>query len=100
MHTTKLKLVTIIANRLMASDVASEICELGARGYTVTEAQGQGSRGLAPLDWEGSNSRIETVVSPETAERIIDHLAEKYFKHHGLIAFLQDVEVVRGERYL
>lgn len=100
MHTTTLKLVTIISDRLLATDVVSEICELGARGYTITEAQGQGERGIKPLDWEGANSRIEAVVSPEVADKIIEHLAEKYFKHHGLIAFVQDVEVVRGERYM
>jgi nitrogen regulatory protein PII len=100
MHTTTLKLVTIISDRLLATDVVSKICELGARGYTISDAQGQGARGLQPLDWEGANSRIEAVVSPEVAERIISHLAEKYFKHHGMIAFVHDVEVVRGDRYM
>lgn len=100
MNTTRLKLVTIIADRLLSDDIANEIRDLGARGYTISDAHGQGSRGLQPLDWEGANVRIESIVSEQAAERIIAHLTEKYFKHHGLIAFLQDVEVLRGDRFV
>ncbi len=100
MHTVKLKLVTIIATRLIAEEIVSAILRLGAKGYTATDARGQGARGLEPLDWEGSNTRLETIVSAEVAERIIAHLADTYFAHHGVIAFQQDVEVVRGEKYL
>ena len=99
MHTTTCKLVTIIVDRLLADEIASEILERGAGGYTVTDAHGRGSRGLDPLDWEGSNVRIETLVPPETADRIIEHLAEKYFSHPGVIAFLHDVEVVRARKF-
>jgi hypothetical protein len=43
--------------------------------------------------------RIETVVGPETARRILDCLAERYFPHHAAIAWTSDVAVVRGEKY-
>jgi nitrogen regulatory protein PII len=99
MHTTTCKLVTIIVDRLLAEAMAREIVEKGARGYTITEARGRGDRGLSPLDWEGANVRMETIVPPEIADRIIEHLAGKYFSHHGVIAFLQDVEVVRGKKF-
>lgn len=100
MHTIKLKLVTIVATRLIADEIVAAILKLGAKGYTATDAHGQGARGLQPLDWEGANTRLETLVSAEVAERIIGHLSENYFAHHGVIAFQQDVEVVRGEKYL
>ncbi len=100
MHTTKLKLVTIIADRLWAESVTKEILELGATGYTVSDAHGQGTRGLRPLDWEGANVRIEVIASSETADKLIGHMAEHYFDRPGFIAFLQEVEVVRGEKYL
>jgi nitrogen regulatory protein P-II 2 len=99
MHTTTCKLVTVIVDRLLAEEIAREILECGARGYTVTDSRGRGDRGINPLDWEGANVRLETLVPPETAGRIIEHLARKYFSHHGVIAFLQDVEVVRGKKF-
>lgn len=99
MKTTRLKLVTIIADQLLAPDIASEILALGASGYTMGKVQGQGARGLQPLDWEGANMRIESVAGAATAAKIMDHLCAKYFSHHGVIAFLQDVEVMRPERF-
>jgi nitrogen regulatory protein P-II 2 len=99
MHTTTCKLVTVIVDRLLAEEIADEILERGARGYTITDSRGRGDRGINPMDWEGANVRLETLVPPETADRIIEHLAQKYFSHHGIIAFLQDVQVVRGKKF-
>ncbi|MGC1480900.1 MAG: hypothetical protein WA771_10375 [Chthoniobacterales bacterium] len=100
MQTTKLKLVTIVADRLWLDALTEELLTLGATGYTLSDAHGQGARGLRPLDWEGSNVRIEIIASPEVAGKIIDHMASQYFDRHGFIAFLQDVEVVRGDKYV
>ncbi len=100
MPTVPRKLVTIIADRLWIDEITAKILELGATGYTVTEAHGQGSRGLRPLDWEGANVRIEVITGPRTAGQIIDHVAETYFDRPGFITFLQDIEVVRGDKYV
>lgn len=98
--TTRLKLVTIVADRLWIDPLTNEILKLGATGYTLSDAHGRGESGRAPLDWEGANVRIEVIASPATASRIIQHMADHYFDRHGFIAFLQDIEVVRGEKYL
>jgi hypothetical protein len=50
-------------------------------------------------EWEGSNIRLETIVSPAVAERILNHLAEVYFANYAVIAFVENVEVVRGDKY-
>lgn len=99
MHTVPLKLVTIIADRLLTDELTAALLERGARGYTLTDAHGRGSRGLSPLDWEGANIRLESLCSAEAADRILEHIARTYFAHHGVIAFQQDVEVVRGEKF-
>jgi len=100
MHTVSLKLVTIVAERLFRDQVQEELRTLGAKGFTVTDAIGKGSRGVRASEWEGRNVRIETVVAPEVADRIVEHVAERYFEHYAVIVWVQDVDVVRGDKYL
>ncbi len=94
-----LKLVTIIAEGFLEEKLVRDIKKLGATGYTITPARGEGSRGVRASEWEGSNIRLETVVSPAVAERILSHLAETYFANYAVIAYVENVEVVRGEKY-
>ena len=43
--------------------------------------------------------RIETIVPPDVADRIVEHVAKSYFADYEVIAYLSDVQVVRGEKY-
>jgi nitrogen regulatory protein P-II 2 len=98
-ETVPLKLVTIVAEALLEDRIVDELLRLGARGYTVTGAHGRGSRGVRASEWEGKNVRIETLVRAEVAERILDHLARRYFALYAVVAYVQTVEVVRGDKY-
>jgi nitrogen regulatory protein P-II 2 len=100
MQTTKLKLVTIIAEAILEDRLRRELKKLGARGYTIGPARGEGTRGLKAIDWEGQNVRIETLVSAETGERIMAHLAQQYFADYALIVYSVDAEVLRSDKYL
>jgi nitrogen regulatory protein P-II 2 len=95
-----LKLVTIIAERVLRSRLVEEVTGLGARGFTLTEVTGEGSRGVRASEWEGANIRLETIVSADVAEHIVTHIAATYFEWHAVIVFVQDVDVVRGDKYL
>jgi nitrogen regulatory protein P-II 2 len=95
-----LKLVTIVAERILRSRLVQEIQELGARGFTITEATGEGSRGVRASEWEGANIKVEMIVAPDVAMRIVDHVAAVYFAYHAVIVYVQDVDVVRGDKYL
>lgn len=99
MKTVQMKRVTIVAEALLAERLEEDILRLGASGYTTTEADGEGSRGVRANEWEGKNRKIETVVTPAVADKILDCLAEDYFPHFAVIAYMHDVEVVRGEKY-
>jgi nitrogen regulatory protein PII len=94
-----LKLVTIIAEAFLEERLIRDIKKLGARGYTITSARGEGSRGVRASEWEGNNIRLETIVSPAVAEKILSHLAEVYFANYAVVAFTENVEVVRGDKY-
>jgi nitrogen regulatory protein P-II 2 len=96
----RLRLVTIVAERVLRSRLLDEIRRLGARGFTVSEVTGEGSRGVRASEWEGSNIRIETIVPPDVAERIVESVASTWFHYHAVIVFVQDVDVVRGDKYI
>jgi len=100
MKTVPLRKVTIVAEALLESRLLGDVRDCGARGFTLTEVRGEGSRGVRASEWEGRNVRIETLVAPDVAERILDHLAEHYFRNFALIAYAQTVDVVRGEKYV
>lgn len=99
MHTVALRKVTIVAEALLEERLMRELRGLGARGFTVSDVRGEGSRGVRAGDWEGRNVRIETIVSPETADAILGHVAEHWFEHYAVIAWTDEVHVVRGDKY-
>ena len=100
MKTTTLKLVTIVAERILEDRVLRKITEIGARGYTLTQATGKGSRGVRASEWEGPDTRIETLVSSEVADGIIGYISDNLFEHYAVIVYVQDAEVVRGDKYI
>jgi nitrogen regulatory protein P-II 2 len=99
MLTYPFKLVTIIAEPVLEPRIRQELRKLGASGFTVVEGRGEGSRALHAAEIPGINVRIETIVPPEVAERIVAHMAKNYFTDYEVIAYLSDVQVVRGEKY-
>lgn len=100
MHTVALKLVTIVAEPVLEEQLVELLHRLGARGHTVTDSRGAGSRGMRASDPPGGGVRIEAVVSAAVADRILGHVAEQYFPNYAVIAFLTTVEVVRGDKYV
>ena len=100
MDLVPLKLVTIVAESLLEKRLVEEVKRLGAKGYTITPARGECSRGIRSVDWEGQNIRLETIVSEEVALRILQRLQEEYFPHYAVIAYVENVWVVRGEKYV
>jgi nitrogen regulatory protein PII len=100
MQTTTLKLVTIVTERILEDRLLRKITELGAKGYTLTQATGKGSRGVRASEWEGPDTRIETLVSEKVADAILEHIAENFFEHYAVIVYVQNAEVVRGQKYI
>jgi nitrogen regulatory protein P-II 2 len=97
-----LKLVTVVGETVIMDDIAKEGLELGATGYTLTEVIGQGSRSTRNVIVTGSSKtmKVEFVVPMDVAEKILKHVSHNYFEHYACIAWLCDVQVVRGEAYV
>ncbi len=100
MKLTELFLVTIITERYFRDDIIEKLKELGAKGYTLTDTTGEGSRGLRASDFEGKNVKIEVVVSKDVGNAIIDFIADVYFENYSVIAYAYPVKVVRGDKYI
>lgn len=99
MRATLIK-TTIVTESLLADKIVALIQRHGSTGHTLTKVEGQGSRGVRASDWEGRNVKIETLVAEETANAILDELNEKYFEDYAVIAWLSEVTVLRGEKFL
>ena len=77
-----------------------ELRACGASGWTVTLARGEGSRNRRVGDLDGGNVRIESLVSNDTAAAVMQRLADDYFTHYAIVAWVADVAVHRSERYI
>ena len=97
-----LKLVSVVGETVIMDSIAKEGLGLGASGYTLTEVIGQGSRSTRNVIVTGSSKtmKVEFVVPMDVAEKILKHVSHNYFEHYACIAWLSDVQVVRGEAYL
>ncbi|MBL9152627.1 MAG: hypothetical protein JNK37_09090 [Verrucomicrobiales bacterium] len=95
----RLRKVTVIAERVLRDDLLDLLKELGATGWTLTAVEGEGTRGIRASEWEGRNVQIDTIVSPDLAERLMDEIGRRYFADWSLIIYAADVDVMRGEKY-
>jgi nitrogen regulatory protein P-II 2 len=99
-ETAKVKLLTIIATSELQDRLIEVLRVAGAGGYTITRASGGGLHGprLRGL-WDTGNVRIESLVSTEVAERVLEQVAQGY-AGLSLVAFAQDVDAVPHEKFL
>ncbi len=95
------KLVTIVTETVLEQDVCEALEDLGAAGYTVTNARGKGGRGVRDAGWStSSNIRVEVVCSDDVAERIAKKLRQTYYDDYAMIIFESDVRVLRPDKFV
>lgn len=99
MATVPVKLLTVVAEQVLADRLSRAILTAGALGYTLTPARGVGARNLRSSSLGGDNIRIEVIADEATARRLLQMVTEKWFPHFAVVAWLADIEVVRGEKY-
>jgi len=99
MKTTSMTRVTIIGTDSLRGILIDDMKHLGAKGYTYEVVSGAGELGVRPSDWAGPNVKIEVVTTADNADRILEHVAQKYFDDYPVIAFLDEVRVARPEKF-
>lgn len=93
-------LVTIVTEAVLERQLSEDLKRLGAHGFTVVDARGEGSRGIRAADWEYSrNIRVETICEREVADSIMQHISATYYANYAMIAYLSDVEVMRPDKF-
>lgn len=94
------KLVTVITESSLERDLVREIESLGVAGYTVSDARGRGDKGVRASHWgHSSNIRVEIVCDTPLAERVLERLRERYYEHYAIVMWVQDVEVLRPDKF-
>jgi hypothetical protein len=94
------RLLTIVTEAVLERELTAEFDALGVRGYTITDARGRGGRGTRKSDWaQEGNIRIEIVCEPAVADRVAARLRERYYDHYAMILFMQDVSVLRPDKF-
>lgn len=94
------KLLTVITEAALEGILVRDIERLDAHGYTITDARGNGSRGVRDASWQASgNIRIEVVCDAKTAEAIAAHLQAHYYDDYAMVLFVSDIDVLRPEKF-
>jgi nitrogen regulatory protein P-II 2 len=98
-HFDSITCLTIVAEAIIEDRLLRTLESCGARGWTVSMAQGHGPDAHGVSGIEGGNTRIETLVPDDVATRIWDVLERDYFPHYAVSAWAYDVRVARIARY-
>jgi nitrogen regulatory protein PII len=103
---TQARKIVVIVEQMMTDKVCALIEKHGAKGYSVIDCSGKGHHGThgqpgrASVAQDFALSRIEAIVSDRAAaERMTFDLTETYLKQQSGIVYLQDVEIVRSEKF-
>jgi len=102
----KAKKIVIITEKLVSAGVCKIIEDCGASGYTTARAGGKGSRNMRSTSERASviedfvNIKIEVIVNDKVmADKIMTQVAEKYFDSYSGITYVEDVEILRPEKF-
>lgn len=100
MNTHTLTLLTIVAEALLKDRLIHEVRHAGAKGFTITEVSGEGSRQRRVSEILGDNIKIEVIAKQETADKILTTLQKDFFPRFAVVAFMSEVQVVREDKYV
>lgn len=100
MKTEVRTLLTVITEANLEATLLRTMTKEGLGGYTISDARGRGDHGERDASWsENGNIRLETICTRDLAERLLSHLQQRYYPHYAMVAFMQQVEIVRSEKF-
>lgn len=100
MQTHPKKLLVIIAEAALERNLIRDARRLGAHGYTVSEVHGGGERGEREARWEADRSiEIKVICDAAVADKLAQHVLERYATHYQVTMFTADVGVFRPQKF-
>ena len=93
--------VTVYADASLEALLVNRLMALGSTGYTVTDCRGRGEHETVenPFSSTYNRVRIELLVQPEVAEKILTFLQAAHFKKQAVAACVETVQVAAAERF-
>ncbi len=93
-------LLTVICEAALEKKLVVDLQQLGAPGWTISDARGRGGRGVRSAGWDTEgNIRVEIICTRDIAERIANHLQARYYANFAMVCYLSQVEVLRPEKF-
>ncbi|MBF7728949.1 P-II family nitrogen regulator [Pseudomonas sp. N040] len=93
-------LLTVICEAALEKKLLVDLEQLGAPGWTLSDARGRGGRGVRSAGWDTEgNIRLEIICGAELAERIAAHLQQRYYANYAMVCYLSQVQVLRPEKF-
>jgi hypothetical protein len=92
--------VTVYADGSLEAVLLKKFLAFGANGYTVTACRGKGEHDTVDDPFATvTRVRIELLVQPEVALKILAYVDSPSLKNHPVAACMETVQVVPSERY-
>lgn len=93
-------LLTVICEAALEKKLVADLEQLGAPGWTISDARGRGGRGVRSAGWDTEgNIRVEIICTRDIAEGIAGHLQARYYANYAMVCYLAQVEVLRAEKF-
>ena len=93
------KLVTIICEPVLSTVLTTTIRTLGASGFTMTDVLGEGSGEKNSGEIPDVKIKIEIIADALLSKKIMDEVAQRYFKNYSLIMYSMDIQIIRHEKF-
>lgn len=100
MELKTVKLVTIIAEKSLKSDLIQFLKKIGVTGYTFCDVHGKGSSELHDESRkESKNIQFKILASQMLSVSLMKAIAEEYIPGRNLVIFQQDAMVLRSDKF-
>lgn len=97
---TAVKRITIYADAGLEQHLLDKVCKFGAKGYTLLDARGAGSRTVMTNVFGRSQLvRIEVIANEATAQKIVNHLRSDVLGLQAVTVTVEDVKVIRADHF-
>jgi hypothetical protein len=92
--------VTVYADASLEAVLLKQFLAMGSTGYTVMACRGKGEHDTVADPFANvTRLRIELLVQPEVAHKILAYVDSPALKSHPVAACMETVQVVESERY-
>lgn len=94
------KLLTITCEILAQKNVIDILHRHHISGYTFYEVGGSGAKGIRGQGFQSEkNIKIEVILQEEKLSDILEEIARTLFSDYAIITYVNDVGVIRMEKF-